>query len=134
MPDEVRGPWGREKDARIAEKVFGWTRHANGRTTEVGEARVDWCFAWVPERFNGDVTHRHRLPHFSRSADADYSVLERVRDSWDGARLAHFGRALSALWAQDSDMATAGLDALSYRVGDYSRAALAALEVEARAT
>jgi hypothetical protein len=61
-------------------------------------------------------------------ADADYAMLENVRETWGPTNLKVFAAALAALWARGSDMSALGLDTLNYRPGDYCYAALAVLK------
>lgn len=70
---------GREMDAAVAELVMGWTRHRNERHVsrdDTGNLNVDWCFDWVPARFNGDRLYNRPLPQYSTDVASAIDALE----------------------------------------------------------
>ena len=113
MTDELR-----KLDAEVAEKVIGW--------------RVEWTDAgglglapWV----SYDGSTRYLCEHYSTDPAADYSVLVKVRETWDADARELFLEALQDVMIERSSVTKGiGLAWLAmYRPGDYSRAALAAL-------
>jgi hypothetical protein len=72
-------------------------------------------------------------PAYTSDASADYSVLAKVRETWDDVDLFNFGSALAGLWRRlnelplGCEMRKCGMQHLMYEPGDYSRAALAVL-------
>jgi hypothetical protein len=122
-----------EVDARVAEEVMGYTFHQNHSAACGGirqvEARPpggevlldDGVQVGHAARF-GAWTIRS-VPAYSTDPAADYSVLVKVRETWDSLRLTKFSRALETLWEIDCS----SFSFIRYKPGDYSRAALAAL-------
>ena len=100
----------RELDAWIAERVMGWTRSADGYWQDPNYP--------LPEMLP---------PAFHSTAFADYQVLVKVREEWDEKLSLAFVRHCSAIWVdREPECGTQGWPC--YEIGDYSRAARAALE------
>lgn len=133
----------RIRDAEVAEHVMGWKTY---RTTNAGVVRMtpemaaDWGTGdSVEYKLDGtesgvtDVGHLNAyVPDYTTDASEDYAVLCHVREKSDADRFATFSYQLSlifnARWdeeeVEDCDYET---NAGFYVVGDYSKAALAAL-------
>ena len=124
---------GAEMDALVAERVMGWKR-----CDESYE-----CGGSVAARFvyrDGDgvfICCTSWMPKFSSDPSADYEVLKHVRDGWGGKGAIYgepFCNILAGIWRRrweerypeetDSDGAFWGM----YQPGDYSRAALLAVQ------
>lgn len=69
----------RQLDAEVAEKIFGWTKHHNGRSTSVEEAKIEWEYHWVPKEFNGDTDYWRVLPHYSSYWKDAGKLMEHMR-------------------------------------------------------
>lgn len=110
---------GREIDGYVAEEVFDWDRwrvwglHQDDSLDDEGE---------VPVRSAASV--RSEVPHYSASVEADYTVLEHVREHWESGLVLVYRVQLYRIWREH------GGGAFCYQPGDYSRAALAALGSE----
>jgi hypothetical protein len=112
---------GRELDAMVAERVMGWTDRAD--ETAFGPELV-----MRPPTASG---LHHRVPNYSTDPAADYAVLEHVRESWERDpwfRLQDRLRRLQS--SRDHRHGREEDSACMYLPGDYSRAALLALEAQ----
>lgn len=69
-------------------------------------------------------------PPYDTDANADYSVLKHVRETWSGSELFLLGCKLDEVWAKRNPIGHSYVpeNATYYQVGDYARAALALKE------
>lgn len=130
----------RATDARVAEKVMGWQRWE--KPGEHGPEVFHPNTARALERMGYVRTNKPLAdgaecgPAYTSDPAADLSVLEHVRTTWDLPALTQFVAALSGIyaerWRADSNRVSPSNPAIEHtmyhRVGDYSRAALAALD------
>lgn len=130
----------RDDDARVAELVMGyvlaWAPCGDGltRTEQFGAPTMDEADRMIREAYAKHVERGMKLwpaqycgPSYTSDADADLSVLCKVRETWDADTARIFTRALVALWQARLEYDHLPLLA-RYVVGDYSRAALATLD------
>ena len=111
----------RELDAEVARKVMGWEVHFRNTAFWVDAADANK----LCDRVLASVGDWRP----STDPAADYEVLKHVREQWDAEPQAEFKAALEDIW-QPRSRSRGGLIhfyILAYAVGDYSRAALAAL-------
>jgi len=120
----------REQDAKVAEVVMGWRI---GRPDSTPAFKVDWCM-------NGSHLVC-TLGGFKPTTDpaADYQVLEHVREKWSQTKVCALRDELALMWsrrATERDKQATSVREFAvhgctqYQPGDYSRAALAAIEKE----
>lgn len=98
----------RELDAKVAEKVFGLS--VQEFQLEDGDIRYRLIDGMAPARYTED-------------ARADYEVLRHIRETWTVDQITAYIFALHDLWGREGDICFE----MSYRPGDWSRAALKAL-------
>ena len=130
-------PEGRERDAAVAEFVFGhalerkyayfveggwWVdgdKHEPGWNTLQSVYRDEDCSLWTV------------VPDFTTEANDDYRVLEHVRETWKPECYHHMGVLLSGIWERriTSEGGPWIRLSLCYVVGDYSAAAYEALRL-----
>lgn len=110
----------RELDAKVAEKVMGWTPLHDAPS----EA---WRTQDNEVRTSEPTSFRRFSP--SQSCDSDNEVLKHVRENWDARQMREFQVHLASIWASEDEHDPWLLGA-KYRPGDYSRAALKALGEE----
>lgn len=132
----------REVDAMVAEKVMGWVWKRFYRWGEPDETRTlvdpmdNWltapqyviCDLSVKRERNLDT--RFHGPNFSTDASADYTVLEHAM-KWPFSKRQAFANELDKLLRPplaDGCVEVYPNAAMKYRVGFYSRAALAVVE------
>ena len=135
---------GREEDALIAEKLFGW-QWACGRYVDAGAVPSHY-FLVPPSDIEGITTIRRcdppkdrasvytEVPAYTSDPAAEMSVLETVKSEWSEKDRQAFVRALcKELRIRDTDYSTSGTMAIfvdHFKVGAYSRAALAVLKAK----
>jgi hypothetical protein len=107
----------RELDALVMRHVFGW----DGKSP-ISLDRDFHGNPWL--QVGGDI------PHFTTSADDDYQVLERVRETWEQGMKYDFCDHLNSLLRSQAGWDRYLEVAAMYRVGMYSHAALAALGIK----
>lgn len=110
----------RALDAEVAERVMGWTE-----VREWGSGYVD-----RPDGMGGiSPTGKciEDIPSCLTDPAADYEVLRHVRETWDHSRQYQFAHALAELYRSRKE---GRHPVVRYQPGDYSRAALAALNGE----
>lgn len=136
----------RELDAKVAEKVFGYTgigyygppaegnwAHLSSRCFARQEDAEAAAVARFPhmEGHNIDLCYWKEdwgplfVPYYTKSASDDYQVLKHVRENWNRAWKIKFHYALERSWLKrgpDEFLSEA------YEPGDYSKAALAAIK------
>lgn len=110
-------------DARVARRIMGWKPHIVQERRS--NTRADAANPMIPD-----------VPWYTSDPAADYEVLKRVRATWSPALNVEFARQLERIW-KDRFYAGMTLPLLSswvccYQPGDYSRAALRALDAEAQ--
>lgn len=125
-------------DALIAEKLFGWKwwhglEYDDG-TTVMGNYSLlcssESFEAWAEEfgmsrpEYAGGNRLAQNLPAYTSDAAADYSVLVKVRETWDRQHQQEFFDVLDNEWmARGYDE----FSAAGYQPGDYSKSALVVL-------
>lgn len=101
----------REQDAVIAERLFGGSRKL------------------IYTAVNGRVSAG--VPRYTSEANADYLVLEKVRETWGILESDRFIAALQVAWFnREMPRLAATHRPILYEPGDYSRAVLAVWESE----
>lgn len=129
----------REQDAKVAELVMGFARTPVRIRGSINHVDC-WLRLDAPE--NGHwAAHELRAYYgpreYTTDPAADYQVLEHVRGAWEPDRLCKMRDELEKVWwqraheieqAEDTQLQVYGCT--QYRPGDYSRAALAAVEKE----
>lgn len=127
----------REDDARVAELVMGtlsfrqsgsWYHITINGTERASEQGRDRALKYALN-LGGD---RLVVPHYTTDPAADYQVLEHVREKWEPLQHCTMRDELQMAWgerARDAEVAQVW-GPTQYRPGDYSRAALAALDKE----
>lgn len=123
-------------NADIAVKVMGWRTIATSNAGKVLWHEDQGTWGNPPAQVTDDPPDPARdrmwdsyVPDFLTDVEADYSVLCRVRETWDGTRITAFARALDDIWRERSggrDVCI-GFPNLNYVTGDWSKSALAAL-------
>ncbi|GAG51501.1 unnamed protein product [marine sediment metagenome] len=116
-------------NARVAEKVMGWTMHEHHPMPLLGTGRH-----WKRpdgsrvDRWHGQsVIGEDQCWPFSTDPAADYEVLEVVR-KWPEEPREAFCEALRDIWNERrAEAGYPSLGAILYKPGDYSRAALKAI-------
>ncbi len=127
-----------EINQRVAVEVMGWAWHTDAADRRNPEGERVYHFAaphylapsfWKqptqiegepPPQKPGRVHHVcYGPPNYTTDIAADYSVLVKVRETWDSEATGRFVDALIALWHFPTP--------IQYRPGDYSKAALKAL-------
>ncbi len=73
--------------------------------------------------------YHNGFPRFSTELEADYLVLEHVRNEWIFSTRQKFSHALATIFGRQSTAECWPDRALRYRPGDYSHAAFLALEM-----
>lgn len=120
----------REIDLLIAQKVFGLqTFTASLEKCAVHNGRLVYGKTWIVHgEWEGVEVPGVALPHnYTTDAYADLSVLHHIRQAWDEDKQEAFHHALfNIMHAKALD--TYLYHEFAYDVGDYSRAALKALE------
>jgi hypothetical protein len=121
--DEVLGLTGRALDAAVAERVMGWTDLRDEWVRGVDVPGRNMLFGFDPE-----CKRRAMVEYYHADIAADYAVLVRVRETWDARSRRKFRDAIEQLWCRDEESGPAWkIGPLTYRPGDYARAALLAL-------
>jgi len=118
-------------DLQVALRVMGHCRrrantlvkHSDHEAEQISHA--EYCWDYFDQ--HGNVV---RLLRYTKDVAADYEVLERVRE-WTAPQRFSFGCELDAVWSvrehgENGDRYVPE-NAVQYRPGDYSRAALAVL-------
>lgn len=117
----------RELDATVAEKVMGqtllWIHEIKAWVVSVRDAAL---VSDQPAQLAIDF----EVPHYTTDAAADYLVLQKVRETWDESKRHKWHDYLMALWRSrwNDDYVSHRDLILQYQPGDYSRAALKAME------
>lgn len=144
------------QDAEVGRLVMGYEGEPFHFCTHDGQAMSAWVDRrdgpwytlrdlqeWLADHHSRGIHKelwietQQRFPKYTTDPAADYSVLVKVRETWDQMRLLYFGAALDDLWARlhkmplGCEMRQCGMRQLTYQPGDYSRAALAVLKAEA---
>lgn len=135
-------PVGRELDAEVAREVMGWRIFQTGNAGKVlwHESRGEWGNPPAqPTTEPHDPIRDHHwavyVPEYTTDAADDYSVLVKVRETWDHDQLQEFARLLyDAANDREGARFPEGYDGhmdfvgcgVFYKPGDFSRAALAA--------
>lgn len=116
---------GREMDALLAERLMGWHRVAifkSGDGTKIRDVNG----------YEGESSRLRSVPSYSTDIAADFLVLSHVRSVWDFESRSKFWDALATLLApRTRGVPTDGQHIsllMYYEAGDYSRAALKAME------
>lgn len=133
---------GCELDAAVAERVMGWLVVVSDDGEDWYERQVTRWPCLIQHREGGQWLSRHDRvgmsghdENWSPSSDsaADYAVLKHVRETWDGARVARFERAIESILGGRDRYAGNWklLPLLLYEPGDYSLAALLSLTEDA---
>jgi hypothetical protein len=114
----------RELDKMVAAAVMGYSRVGNGwwRTPGGDEYSAEYALMVIP--------------HYTSDIAADYGVLHYVRENWNLEMQERFTIELNSIWHHR--WSEAWFDGkrpgypkpLNYEVGDYSRAALAAVGIK----
>lgn len=110
----------RELDARVSVEVMGWSDAPIALGTPGHPVAV-----WRDRR--GLLQYMVHDWRPTEDARQDVMVLEHIRETWGFNARWRFSRALKNLW---HGRAEGTPPIMRYRVGDYARAALAALDAE----
>lgn len=70
-------PAGREMDALVAEKVFGWVRGSDFLVPPPGDHRWTWAARWDEDGLP------HWLPDYSTNVSAAWKITEKIGRTWD---------------------------------------------------
>jgi len=132
----------RERDAWIAEHVMGFVAYY-GLDAYDGkqDTHSPYCLWGTPEYIaswsdmfgessapNGCEPTYASLPHYTTDPAADYSVLEKVRDTWGdstGFQTDRFIECLEFIWGMTH---WGEANPIAYQPGDYSHAAFLAMK------
>lgn len=125
---------------RLARELMGWTLDDG----TVGEHEICPAYWRTPDGevagwVRNDPADAIEAWNPFADANADVQVLERAREVWTYDRLLDLGRRLAAVWmgGDEVERRTRGLahprqlGPLRYRVGDYARIVLRALDADA---
>lgn len=123
MTDEELNHW-------IAENVMGW-KLCDRRAMGWGEGPPVYSTGEDPEDLNSSPTRRD--PRFSTDPADDYLVLVKVRETWDDKQISAFANIAEEVWCHRSNAGSIYDWTILYEVGDWSRAAKAALDAKAAA-
>lgn len=106
-----------ETNALIAEKILGY----KVRKSSNGRFRIWWA------EKNSDLVDVQSVPRFLQEANADYEVLQYVRQTWSATDLAAFHTEFAIIVSRRLDTTKHSMSSpfIHYRPGDFSRAALA---------
>lgn len=127
-------------DACVAVAIFGWRWFESARSTWIAR-EPEWVLddprvrTEPPE--DVPLSFAKNLPAYTSDASADYTVLERVRETWDDIEQVRLFDALHELWCGVDEGKRYGFGKtnrctpMNYLPGDYSRAALSVLKEKA---
>lgn len=115
---------------------MGWTLHY-GPVLKDGQPSITGWPSRVSEeaRLRGLEKYGRgpwELPRYSEP-DADYAVLQAVREAWSAELCGKFRHHIECLWCRDEEELAVGrwkMGPMTYRPGDYAKAALLALAEE----
>lgn len=119
----------RKRDALVAEKIMGLYAVKEERGYGYGPEDTETVWRDKATHFKFNTGARNRI-NFSTNAAADYAVLVRVRETWEQVALERFVHWLDTLFHLHRMEAKGNGNerCIYYLPGDYSIAALAALE------
>jgi hypothetical protein len=108
----------RERDYWIAKCLFGWRRD------------IDGCDLYWQNPKGLHLCHESKIPKYTTNANADYAVLEFVRENWPVGswKCERFCRWIATTYG---DNGGPHRTPPQYRIGSYSRAAFETLKEDA---